>query len=237
MKKLLKTFAPFIAALALDAHALVVFDSFDGGASGWAAAGNSGADGDIRWLPADGNPGGHVGIADVDNGWAYFAAPAAYKAAVLPGGTLGFDLRHASDAGHPDVADARVALVGGGLTLVAELQFQRPGNDWRHFEFGIGEGSAFRVLPSAAEAYDPLARQATAAEWLQVLSSLNSFYISADYSSANTIRGGWEFTELDNVRYQATLAAPVPEPDGLALFGAGLTMLAIALRRRAARCE
>jgi hypothetical protein len=210
------------------AQAGVVNTGFDTDAQGWAAAGNGG--GTVQWLADDGQPTGHLTISDASDGWAYFAAPTTYRAPVLAGGRLSFDLRHTTDPAHPTGSAVRVALVGAGLTLVAESTL--PTAVWAHYEFVLGLPGHFRVLSSSADVYDPFAREATAVEWAAVLASLNSFYISADYSSANQSSGGFETTGLDNVRLSATPLASVPEPGTWALLGLACALLALLRRRR-----
>ena len=100
------------------ANAGVVTTGFDNGAEGWEAAGDGA--GNAQWLAVDDQPAGHLAISDAALGWAYFAAPAVYRMPIEEGALLSFDLKSNSDAAHPIVSPVRVALVGAGLTLVAE---------------------------------------------------------------------------------------------------------------------
>lgn len=226
MRRLGATLALLCAAAA---QAAIVTSSFDSGAEGWAAAGNGG--GPLQWLADGGQPAGHLALSDASDGWAYFAAPAAWRVPMQAGAHLSFDLRSSSDDAHPIVSAVRVALVGAGLTLVAESVL--PGPAWAHHEFLLGPGGGFRVLASAADLLEPWNRQPSADEWAHVLGSLNSFYISADYSGANLVRGGFETAELDNVRLEATQLQAVPEPGTLALCAAAWAAGYAARRRRA----
>jgi hypothetical protein len=224
--------AAMLGAAVTPAQAGVVGSSFDTGTQGWASAANTGAGGEVQWASQAGNPGGFISVADVADGWAYFSAPAAYKVGALPDGRLSFDLRHTHDANHPTTSDVRIALVGAGLTLVSELANVRPTSQWTHYEFVFGGFGSFRVLPSPTDVYSRFSRRPTALEWESVMASLDSFYISADYSNANAIRGGFELAELDNVRYEATFLNVIPEPDSLLLLLTGLAGLRIVRQRR-----
>lgn len=220
--------AVFSAVGAVGANAGVVTTGFDSGAEGWEAAGNGA--GSAQWLAADGLPAGHLAISDAALGWAYFAAPVAYRLPIEEGALLSFDLKSSSDAARPIVSPVRVALVGAGLTLVAETVL--PTASWERYDFVLGLTGGFRVQTSAASVFDSAARQPTADEWRAVLASLNSLYISADYSAANQPSGGFEINELDNVRLDAIALATVPEPGTLALVGVACVGLIAARGRR-----
>lgn len=225
--------AAWAASLCLSAaaaNAFVITTNFDAGAEGWAAAGNGA--GGVEWSASTGQAGGGLALSDAAGGWAYFAGPSAYRTAMLPGAALSFDMRHFTDAEHSATIPVRVALVGAGLTLVAEST--QPTGDWSHYEFTLGTGGLFRVLPSAADEMNANAPAPTAQQWAEVLASLNSFYISADYSSAFGPLNGVETTWLDNVRLEAdAVVAEVPEPGSLALLGGAMGALAFTRRRRA----
>lgn len=205
------------------AHAAPVVAHFDSGLEGWAAAGNGG--GAAQWQPQ-----GYLSIADASDGWAYFAAPAAFRQPMQAGATLHFSLRSVADAALPVSSPVRVALVGAGLTLVAESVL--PTAQWTAYDFTLGPASSqFRVLASAAEPFDQAARSPTAAQWDAVLGALVSLYISADYSAANAQRGSFERADLDDVVLDATPRAGVPEPGSVELSVLALAALALARRR------
>jgi hypothetical protein len=212
------------AALALSTHAAAatVVTSFDTDSQGWGAAGNGG--GPIIWLPS-----GSASIADQSDGWAYFAAPASYLQAMRRGAALTFDLRHTSDAQHPAVSPVRVALVGAGLNLVAEHAL--PTVEWSAQRFLFDSLDTWRILPSVANAYDAAAAKPDLAQWRAVLESLSSMYISADYSAANAVRGGFERTEIDNVQLNFEPVRVLNAPGTFSLMIAALLSGAVVRRK------
>jgi hypothetical protein len=209
------------------ATAATVATSFDADSQGWRAAGNGG--GPITWLQS-----GSVSISDQSDGWAYFAAPASYLQAMRRGAALEFDLRHTSDAQHPAVSPVRVALVGAGLNLVAEHAL--PTFEWSTHRFVFDSLDTWRILPSVANAYDTSAAKPDMAQWRAVLESLSSMYISADYSAANAARGGFERTEIDNVRlaFEPARALSAPGTSSLMISAllAGAAVRSRFFRRR-----
>jgi PEP-CTERM motif len=214
---------------AVAAQAFVVSTDFDGGAAGWAAAGNG--NGAVDWQPGAGHPGSSLALSDASDGWAYFAAPASYRVAMHEGATVSFDMRHYSDPQFTSRGAVRMTLVGGGLTLIAESV--APTDDWKTYNFLLGAGGGFRVHFGAADPFNASARLPTAQEWATVLGGLNSFYIAADYTGANLANGYRETTWLDNVRLEGeAVVAEVPEPGSLALLAGAMGALALTRRRR-----
>jgi len=163
------------------------------------------------YLAAGGNPGGFIRTDD-RSAWTAFLAPAAYlgNQSAFLGGTLRFDIRIlASD---PTVYPP-VLLEGAGLQI-ARIGVANPVNNiWNTFQIALVETGWYHTTT-----LNPV----TAAEFASVMGNLTALRISADWLT------GPDQVDLDNVGFVST----VPEPATISLFGAAITALAFARRRR-----
>ncbi len=179
-----------LAALLLGAlHLKAQRSTFDTDNEGW------GADGDpvssaATWIPAGGNPGGHIRVADAAVGsvW-YFVAPPKFRGNQC--GAYGRYLRweqyindttqmFGSIGGRPDVV-----LAGGGLTLVYDQPYN-PGLTWTPFEVLLREDAGWRLNNLNGPA-------PTQSEFRTVLANISALRIRGEF------RTGPDFSGLENV--------------------------------------
>lgn len=209
------------AAVMTGPAAQAATSSFDTDAEGWTSVFN-GSSATVDW--AD----GAISAVDITDGWAYLRAPASYLAAITPGGSFSFDLRHEVTGTRPRDYGVRVALTSGSTTVIAEAA--APTSGWLRYSFALAEGAGWRSFSDNQQNYSssaPLASQATLAA---VLADLRSVDIATDYTDANLGNGlGIDRTYIDNVQL---LAAPVPEPGSWGLMAAGLGSVGWLARRR-----
>lgn len=206
-----------LAATLCAGSALAASSSFNTDAEGWVSAFNGGQP--VEWLA------GSIAVNDKVDSWAYLQAPAAYLAPMPVGASLGFDLRHEFTGSFSREWGGRVALVGAGLTLIAEQAI--PANDWQRYSFELvaGAASGWRIFSNTPQSYSNAAPLASTQQMANVLAALQGVYIATDYTRGTLQQGQIDRTGLDNV---SLLAAPVPEPGvwllmlgGLAALGAG----------------
>jgi len=211
-------FACFVGSAAVDEAHAAVSSTFDTDADGWTAVGNGA--GSIVYSPATGNPGGAVTITDVDNGYAYFQAPAKF---LIPGaynGQLSFDLSVSATGPDPIAFPVQVALEGNSLTLL--LGLTNPTGSLVNYTFDLVETAGWRIVGSRNIVYSPGGTAPTQAQLQGVLDNLTGIYINADHTNGTTGTGTTEIATLDNVIL-------TPEPSSLAMLG----ILAVAGARRA----
>ena len=222
-KKLAATLSLTLCALGAQAAG-----TFDSDAEGWTSFGN-GAAGPV-WESSGGNPGGYISQLDSDDGWGYLAAPAAYLAPIVSGGQMSFSLRHTYNRGSLNYG-VRVALVGGGLTLISEQAV--PTGDWRNYVFTLDAAGGWRIHSDTQQSYSAANSAPTVAQFDAVLGGLSRVLVAADYTNYNTLTGPTDvdLTQLDNFQ----LSAPVPEPTTWALMAMGLMLTLPVLRRARAR--
>lgn len=207
---------PALLAVSFTARADVLASStFDTDAEGWTFINDAR---NFGWSGSNGNPGGNVGAVDIGSGetW-YYVAPASFlgdMSAAL-GGTLSYDLLQERTTGQFDNSD--VILIGGGLTLVFEFDYN-PGTDWTGYSVTLAGGTGWRVG-------DALGAEADATDFATVLGNLTALYIRGEYRNVSA----FDNSRLDNV---FLTAAPVPEPASAALLLAGLALTGVAARRR-----
>lgn len=214
--------------LALCAVGVQAAGSFDAGAEGWSSFGNDGVQ--PVWADVGGNPGGYISQMDSSNSWGYLSAPAAYLAPIASGGQMSFSLRHSFNRGAVAYG-VRVALVGGGLTLISEQA--TPTTSWVDHVFTLNAAGGWRIHSDTQQSYNAGNSAPTVAQFDAVLGALSQVLVAADYTDYNTLTGATDIDEtlLDNFQ----LSAPVPEPGTWALMAAGLMLMAPALRRRGSR--
>ncbi len=160
-----------------------IVTTFDDGLDGWSISGAATTD----WRPAGGNPGGFAHWVDDPAGdYAYWTAASTYLGDkfYFYGGTLSYDIKNsAADFTAPDIK-----LTGDGLTLV--IARGQPGTDWTHFSAKLDETAGWKVGTLSGPA-------ATSSQILDVLGSLTSLQIRAEYKTGDEDGG------LDNVVLRA----------------------------------
>jgi alkaline phosphatase D len=195
---------------------ILASSTFDNDAEGWTTLNDAR---NFAWTASGGNPGGSIGAADMGTGetW-YYVAPAKFLGdqSAAFGGTLSYEIRQAVTSSPFDNSD--VLLVGGGLTLSYEFD-TNPGTAWTPY--------AVDLVPSAGwRAGSRTGPEAEAADFQTVLADLDALYIRGEYRNGASS----DNSRLDNV---FLAAAPVPEPETIALLAAGLGLVGLRLRRRA----
>jgi hypothetical protein len=214
--------AIFLLALfpvfATPAFAFPIVSNFDTDDEGWRRNTSAGFK-STTFSATGGNPDGHVSGFDVENGPWFFEAPAKFLGDVSAavGSTLTFDRRVTGGSSAINFEDVR--LVGGGLTLV----FDEPviaRNIWVSKSILLDVSQGWKVGSLSGPS-------ATAADFLQVLSSLNSLQILGDFYLAG------DTGALDNVVLSGAVAVPILGPTTMILFGMSvLGLIGYAHRRR-----
>ena len=216
-----------LAGASLLSQAATVTSTFDSDNEGWTTLNN---DGFVPTWAA-----GQIQSADIVEGWAYLAAPAAYLAAAEYGALFSFDLSSAStnpqDVPVLPIYGVRVALVGAAGTLIAQSTTP-PSPVLNSFSFTFDTATDWRLIAGSPAEFPGGAPAATQAEIEAVLGSLSGLFVSADHTDFNTQVGGTDVTNLDNVRLFAQDTGVVPEPASAALALAALAGLGLSRRRR-----
>jgi hypothetical protein len=143
---------------------------FDVDRQGWAAVGDNASA--STWLTAGGNPRGHLCATD-----AWWSAPLTLLGDIRDayGTTLTFDLKKSSTQSDA-VTSPDIILRGHQLTLYFNT-FINPGQDWTAYRIPLSETAGWTIAQSAD--------QPTQAEFIDVLSTVDSLLIRGDYSTWN----------------------------------------------------
>lgn len=210
-----------------------VISDFTSDAEGWTTFGNGGAA--VVYASTGGNPGGYIRIDDVTSSWGYLQAPAKFLAPAPYNGQISFDLKvfNSNPAGYPNIYSVRVALTGGGLTLINESIL--PTTAFEHYTFDLNETSGWRIFSDLSQNYNAANPAPTQAEMMQVLGNLTGVFIAADYTDAYSQSDGTiDQTAIDNVFIGAI---SVPEPATNALLALGALLLFVRRFARPVRCR
>jgi len=194
-----------------------ITSTFDADSDGWSAIGDFAAP--VQWVPAGGNPAGHIEIPDaVLGGVTFFVAPAKFlgdKSAAI-GSALTFDLQQLISGGANQFNDSDVVLTGNGITLVYDLPTNPAIGSWTSYSVPlVASGWTVSSLGGAA---------ASESQFQQVLASLTQLRIRAEYQT------GADTGLLDNVSL-------VPEPTNVAMLLLGLAIVLGVIRDRARLCS
>ena len=186
----------------------IIASGFDTDAEGWTIAN----DGNPAYVATGGNPGGYFGATDQGSGqyW-YFRAPASYLGtrSAFYGGELRYQLKQFSGFGN--VSQPWVVLSGGGLTLIYDAS-TAPGNDWTSFTIPLNAtDTGWHIVAngcwintvSTPELCDFLGGTPTEAQFVSVLSSLDTLLIRGEYTDGGDSAG------LDNVELDTSIRGPV----------------------------
>jgi alkaline phosphatase D len=166
------------------------------------------------WVSTGGNPNGYIEAVDLTGNANFFQAPPSYLGdrSEAYGFTLQFDIRDILLSGTLYDGDPDVILVGGGLTLVADIGPAPTPDVWTHYSAQLSESGGWRIDNFGGALV-------TAAQFQTVLSSLTALFIRGEFIAGN------ERDNLDSVIF-------VPELSSATLLLCGALMC---VRRRALR--
>ena len=207
-------FAAAAMALAGSASAAIVSD-FATDTEGWLLSGDATTSAPT-FIATGGNPDGYAHGTDLTVGgvW-YWQAPAKFLGdrSLSFQQPLSFDLRMRGSGPLFDAPD--VTLIGGGLTLQADLSPVPQNVPWTSYSIRLDETGGWKLGTLAGA-------DATNAQIQDVLGSLSALRIRGEFIT------GSDNGDLDNV-----VMAAIPEPQTYALFAVGLGVIAWSARRRA----
>ncbi len=172
--------------------------SFDSDAEGWTVVGDPTAAG-VTHVASGGNPGAYLSVADNGDGQILrWVAPASYLGdrSGAYGGALTLSLRQNTSSAQQATTDD-VTIVGGGITLTADIDLNPPAGAWRRVTL------PFDPVAGWADASGSPATEATIRT---VLADLTSIQIRAEYSTAI------ETDSLDTVVLYAPDGTTSPPP-------------------------
>jgi hypothetical protein len=157
--------------------AVLANSAFNSGTEGWKVVGDTGGGTDVPTFSASGgDPGGYVSINDgVTGGVMYWRAPAPYRMVAddAYAGSLSFSLQQ-SQANNP-FDDEDVILKGGGVNLTYDLSDDPPLTPvWGKYKVRLVKAGWVRTASG---------RPATADDMKNVLASLSSLTIRAEYEN------------------------------------------------------
>lgn len=208
-------YSVLLLLLAHPIHAAVITSTFDLNADGWTGIPGEGS---VAFLPAGGNPGGHIRVTDIGVGGTLGSGavvPSQFlgNLTAFDDGVLAVDLATFVGGGATFPIFGTVRITGAGDSALFDLTATAPpAGVWRSFS-----------APFSAAAWGK-----TSADWAAILANVTEIAMSTDaFDGADTIG-------IDNFTLTSRAASTVTEPEsfGLVLLGVAVMLL---LRTRSRR--
>lgn len=219
-----------VAVVGLFAHAasasLLFQSTFDSGTEGWTAFATTPGNPTVpvSWAAGKGNPGGALQhVAPSDNETSFFLAPAGLLSSLVGavGGSIAWDISTVpptlGGVFYSSAADIQVRGLGTDRIRLSLFSSAPEYPEYRSLDVGFTTAFGWNFFDGMTTT------AATQAQIDDVLEHASSLIIRAEYWSSTLA----DTTYLDNVYLSSR---SVPEPDGLALLGLMMVLLAT-LRR------